>query len=275
MLLLRKWIKVLFFVCWAVAWWNRDRVGEDLFWFAAIMTGFVVMLNWQDAYSLTLERKWRGDPNLFLLAATAPWWGLLHPLHEVSGWRWWLWACVSPLWLLLWAVMGMWMRRWVQVMLPAMVILGLPLMVWHTHQLHTVPYSALYRASGIAPAELEEIRFGRNGRRHWLELDGIELACYPNEQDTSPVNRAVCSEALRYAGQALDVAYYPSMPGGRYRVFEIVAPDGVLLDYATAHREYAADEAAMWQRFGNGLLLMTLPFSILGGLAYWAVGEED
>ena len=55
-------------------------------------------------------------------------------------------------------------------------------------------------------------------------------------------------------------------------MFEIVAPDGVLLDYATAHQEYVADEAAMWQRFYNGLLLMTLPFSLLGVLAYWAVG---
>ena len=136
MMLLRKWIKVLFFVCWGVAWWYRDLIGEGFFWCAAVMTGLVVMLNWQDAYSLCPERKWRGDPNLFLLAATAPWWGLLNPMHEVSGWRWWLWACVSPLWLLFWAVVGMWMRRWVQMVLPALVLLGLPLMVWHTHQLH-------------------------------------------------------------------------------------------------------------------------------------------
>lgn len=39
-------------------------------------------------------------------------------------------------------------------------------------------------------------------------------------------------------------------------------------------RNYVADEAAMWQRFYNGLLLMTLPFSLLGVLAYWAVGED-
>ncbi len=26
--------------------------------------------------------------------------------------------------------------------------------------------------------------------------------------------------------------------------------------------------------FNNGLLLMTLPFSLLGVLAYWAVGED-
>ena len=126
MMLLRKWIKVLFFVCWGVAWWYRDLIGEGLFWLSAIMTGSVAMLNWQDAYSLCPERKWRGDPNLFLLAAAAPWWDLLNPLHEVDGWRWWLWACVSPLWLLLWAMVGVKMRRWMQVVLPALVLLGLP-----------------------------------------------------------------------------------------------------------------------------------------------------
>lgn len=278
MMLLRKWIKVLFFVCWGVAWWYRDLIGAGFFWCAVVLTGLVVMLNWQDAYSLCPERKWRGDPNLFLLAATAPWWGLLNPMHEVGGWRWWLWACVSPLWLLFWAVVGMWMRRWVQVVLPALVLLGLPLMVWHTHQLHTVPYSALHRVSGIAPSELDSRSFshyrGGSSKIYWLDLDGVELACFPDRQDSSRVNRAVCSEALRYAGQALDVSYYQSVPGGRYRVFEIVAPDGVLLDYATAHQEYVADEAAMWQRFYNGLLLMTLPFSLLGALAYWSVGED-
>ena len=124
MMLLRKWIKVLFFVCWGVAWWYRDLIGAGFFWCAVVLTGLVVMLNWQDAYSLCPERKWRGDPNLFLLAATAPWWGLLNPMHEVGGWRWWLWACVSPLWLLLWAMVGMWMRRWMQVVLPALVLLG-------------------------------------------------------------------------------------------------------------------------------------------------------
>ena len=169
MMLLRKWIKVLFFVCWGVAWWYRDLIGAGFFWCAVVLTGLVVMLNWQDAYSL-------------------------------------------------------------------------------------------YR--------------GGSSKIYWLDLDGIELACFPDRQDSSRVNRAVCSEALRYAGQALDVSYYQSVPGGRYRVFEIVAPDGVLLDYATAHQEYVADEAAMWQRFYNGLLLMTLPFSLLGVLAYWAVGED-
>ena len=39
-------------------------------------------------------------------------------------------------------------------------------------------------------------------------------------------------------------------------------------------RNYVADEAAMWQRFYNGLLLMTLPFSLLVVLAYWAMGED-
>lgn len=176
------------------------------------------------------------------------------------------------------AEVGMWMRRWMQVVLPALVLLGLPLMVWHTHQLHTVPYSALHRVSGIASSELDSRSLshyrGRSSKIYWLDLDGIELACFPDRQDSSRVNQAVCSEALRYAGQALDVSYYQSVPGGRYRVFEIVAPDGVLLDYATAHQEYVANEAAMWQRFYNGLLLMTLPFSLLVVLAYWAMGED-